>query len=201
MELGMKFYRYVILALINFMNGQRGRKFIIGILRGSKSKKTNYFLEKKDLGGFYNLFSLSSSSDLIDIFGELLSEKLIEIREERLSDGYMYPLVYITPEGKECLDKCGENFRTKLDELLTINKRLTELQISLLKKELIKGKPYNFEKIRQQYPRAYERWTGDEDIRLQDEYNKGLSIRQLSETFQRQPGAIRSRLQKLGLVK
>ena len=157
-------------------------------------------MEKKDLGGFYNLFSLSSSSDLIDIFGELLSEKLIEIREERLSDGYMYPLVYITPEGKECLEKCGENFRTKLDELLTINKCLTELQISLLKKELIEGKPYNFEKIRQQYPRAYERWTGDEDIRLQDEYNKGRSVRQLSETFQRQPGAIRSRLRKLGLV-
>jgi len=196
----MKLYHYVILALIKFMNGQRGREFIIGLLRGSKSKKTNYFLEKNDLWEFYNLFSLSSSSDLLDIFGELLNEKLIEIREERLSDGFIYPLVYLTSKGKECLEQCGENFRPKLDELLTVNKRLIEFQISLLKKGIIEGKPYTFEKIRQQYPRAYERWTSDEDARLQDEYNKGLSVGQLSETFRRQPGAIRSRLQKFGLM-
>jgi len=196
----MKFYHYTVLTLIKSMNGQRGREFIIGLLRGSKSKKTNYFLEKNDLWNFYNLFSLSSRSDLIDVFGELLNEKLIEIREEMLSDGFMYPLVYITFKGKECLKQCGENFGPKLDELLAINKHLRKLQVSLLKKELIEGKSSTFEKIRQRYPRAYEKWTGDEDIRLQNEYNKGLNVQQLSEILQRQPSAIRSRLRKLGIV-
>lgn len=210
----MKFYHYVILALIKFMNGQRGREFIIGLLKGSKSKKVNYFLEKNDLWGFYNLFSLSSRSDLVDMFGEFLNEKLIETREERLSDGFIYPLVHITSKGKECLEEYGENFRPKLGELLTVNKRLVklenellaikrdvgELRITLLKKEPIEGKSYTLEKIRQQYPRAYEKWTDDEDTHLQDEYSKGLSVQQLSETFQRQPGAIRSRLRKLGLM-
>lgn len=61
--------------------------------------------------------------------------------------------------------------------------------------------PYSLETIRQQYPKAYEKWTSDEDTRLQDEYNKGLSVQQLSETFRRQPSAIRSHLLRLGLMK
>jgi len=61
------------------------------------------------------------------------------------------------------------------------------------------SKSYSLESIRRQYPRAYENWTDDEDIRLKVEYSKGLSIQLLSERFQRQPSAIRSHLQKLGL--
>ena len=196
----MQFYHYIILTLIKLMNGRRGRDVIIGILRGSKSKKINYFLEKNDLWAFYNLFGLSSRSDLKDMFGEILNEKLIEIREERLGDGFIYPLVYITSKGKRCLEQYREDFGLKLDELLTVNKRLTEFQISLLKRGLIEGKLDTLEKIRLQYPRAYEKWADDEDTRLQEGYNKGLSVPQLSETFRRQPGAIRSRLRKLGLM-
>ena len=62
------------------------------------------------------------------------------------------------------------------------------------------SKSCSLEGIRRQYPRAYENWTEEEDTRLKAEYSKGVSIQLLSRMFQRQPGAIRSRLRKLGIV-
>lgn len=190
----MKFYHYVMLSLIKLINGQRGRDFIIGLLRGSKSRKVNYILRKKDLWGFYNLFSLSRRSDLINIFEELLNRKLIEIREEELSDGFIYPLVYITSRGKEYLQQYAENFKLKLDELLRLNMRLIELQISL------RPRLHSIEEIQKQYSRAYEKWTEEEQEELKSEFKKGRSVLKLAELFQRQPSAIRSRLSKLGLI-
>ncbi|MEN4006879.1 MAG: hypothetical protein PQ964_05960 [Methanobacteriaceae archaeon] len=43
-------------------------------------------------------------------------------------------------------------------------------------------------------------WTEDEDNILKDEYIRGKRIDELASIFQRKPGAIRSRLQKLGLL-
>jgi len=56
------------------------------------------------------------------------------------------------------------------------------------------------EKIRQKYPRAYVKWSQDEDENLKREYASCQEIGELAQRFQRQPGAIRSRLQKLGLI-
>ncbi|MEG4089746.1 hypothetical protein [Microcoleus sp. Pol12B4] len=56
------------------------------------------------------------------------------------------------------------------------------------------------EKIRQKYPRAYVKWSQDEDENLKKEYASGQQIGELAQRFQRQPSAIRSRLQKLGLI-
>jgi hypothetical protein len=56
------------------------------------------------------------------------------------------------------------------------------------------------EKIRQKYPRAYVKWSQDEDENLKKEYASCQLIGELAQRFQRQPGAIRSRLQKLGLI-
>ncbi|MCY7382168.1 MAG: hypothetical protein LH628_06220 [Microcoleus sp. CAN_BIN18] len=56
------------------------------------------------------------------------------------------------------------------------------------------------EKIRQKYPRAYVKWSREEDENLQNEYTSGQQIGELVNKFQRQPAAIRSRLQKLGLI-
>jgi len=61
------------------------------------------------------------------------------------------------------------------------------------------------EKVRQKYPRAYVKWSQDEDENLKKEYAScqqigELAQRLLAQRFQRQPGAIRSRLQKLGLI-
>ncbi|MBI4171029.1 MAG: DNA helicase RecQ [Candidatus Aenigmarchaeota archaeon] len=50
------------------------------------------------------------------------------------------------------------------------------------------------------YPMAYAPWTSEDDLRLQQEYSKGKNIRELSNIFRRNPGAIRSRLKKIGLI-
>jgi hypothetical protein len=60
---------------------------------------------------------------------------------------------------------------------------------------------YSVEEIRRSYPKAYAKWSKDEDDRLKNEYIQGKDILELANTFQREVGAIRSRLQKMGLSK
>jgi hypothetical protein len=62
------------------------------------------------------------------------------------------------------------------------------------------GKAYTVEHIRQQHPNAYARWTEEEDSSLREEYGQGKVIGELVRQFGRQPGAIQSRLRRLGLV-
>ena len=52
-------------------------------------------------------------------------------------------------------------------------------------------------KIRQEYRRAYEPWGKDEDQMLQDLKNRIKDAKALAMIFQRQPSAIKSRIQKL----
>lgn len=61
------------------------------------------------------------------------------------------------------------------------------------------AKAYHLDEIKQAHPRAYEKWTAEEDERLKRQYQSGLDIPTLATMFQRQPSAIRSRLNKLGL--
>ena len=49
------------------------------------------------------------------------------------------------------------------------------------------------------YRRAYEPWAEDEDQILKNQYNVNSNIESLSNIFQRQPGAIKSRITKLGI--
>jgi hypothetical protein len=61
------------------------------------------------------------------------------------------------------------------------------------------GKAYHLDEIRQAHPHAYERWTAADDDRLRQLSRDGKSVKEIADAFQRQPGAIRSRLGKLGL--
>ena len=58
----------------------------------------------------------------------------------------------------------------------------------------------NLEKIRQQYPRAYEKWVEEEDTYLKGKYSQGLNVQELAGILQRKPSAIRSRLIRCGLM-
>ena len=62
-----------------------------------------------------------------------------------------------------------------------------------------KKKESHIEEIRLNHPRAYSKWTPLEDEQLQEKYCKGINISELSQYFQRKPGAIRSRIKKLGI--
>jgi uncharacterized protein (DUF433 family) len=55
-------------------------------------------------------------------------------------------------------------------------------------------------RIRQSYPRAYEKWSAEEDASLRQEFESGKDVKEIATSHNRQPSAIRSRLLRLGLV-
>jgi hypothetical protein len=58
----------------------------------------------------------------------------------------------------------------------------------------------SLEELKEKYPNAYEPWTADDDKKLTNLYRKGKTVKQLTEVFGRQPGAIEARLNKLELI-
>ena len=65
--------------------------------------------------------------------------------------------------------------------------------------EFLSFKPAKtLERIRAQYPNAYRAWTKEDDDRLATLHKSGKSIKELTLIFQRNDGAITSRLRKLG---
>lgn len=56
-----------------------------------------------------------------------------------------------------------------------------------------------FNKMRKKYPQAYTPWTNELDDRLEVLYSEGKTTKELCSLLERQPGAIRSRVKKLGL--
>lgn len=59
---------------------------------------------------------------------------------------------------------------------------------------------YSYTEIRTKYANAYNKWTIEDDSELKERFQKGQDIKALATHFERQPGAIRSRLRKLGLM-
>lgn len=51
--------------------------------------------------------------------------------------------------------------------------------------------------IRRKYPKAYDKWTAEDDFMLEQKYREGTSLENLAAFFQRQPSAITSRLFKM----
>jgi hypothetical protein len=49
---------------------------------------------------------------------------------------------------------------------------------------------------RKELPRAYEPWSSKEDTLLKEAYKENSNIKELASLFQRQEGAIKSRLEK-----
>ena len=61
-------------------------------------------------------------------------------------------------------------------------------------------KAYDVAEIQQKYPRAYEKWTEEEDNQLRRLVDVGHTVREMASILQRKPGAIRSRMMKLSLI-
>jgi hypothetical protein len=54
--------------------------------------------------------------------------------------------------------------------------------------------------IKKANPRAYEKWTEEEDEKLIQEVKGGIPTKVIAQAHERQPSAIRSRMVKLNLV-
>ena len=57
--------------------------------------------------------------------------------------------------------------------------------------------PEHVAKVRELHPRAYERWSNEEDVRLKELWASGQSPEHIALELQRQLSAIKSRMQKL----
>jgi hypothetical protein len=55
------------------------------------------------------------------------------------------------------------------------------------------------EQRRERYPRAYEKWTKEEDNSLRLHVGRGETVARIADHLRRNRGAIRSRIVKLGL--
>jgi len=62
------------------------------------------------------------------------------------------------------------------------------------------NKSYSVEEIRHDHPRAYEKWSVEEDKQLSELCRSGKNAREIATALHRQEGAIRSRMAKLNLV-
>ena len=60
--------------------------------------------------------------------------------------------------------------------------------------------PSFIERARQTHRRAWARWTSDEDVQLERRFRRGAHLAEIGQALGRHNGAIRSRLQKLGLI-
>jgi len=58
----------------------------------------------------------------------------------------------------------------------------------------------SFADIRKTHAKAYQPWSRDEEDRLRAAFERGAPVKQIAETLGRKPGAIRSRMRKLGLI-
>jgi len=71
------------------------------------------------------------------------------------------------------------------EEALRLNESASEYEVRLAQ-------------IKERHPRAYERWSEDEDARLIALAQAGKEANEIAKVLQRQPSAIRSRLSKHG---
>ena len=63
------------------------------------------------------------------------------------------------------------------------------------------GKIHNVSKMREEHPRAFMKWNESEERQLTELFHSGRSLNEIGKVLERKRGAIKLRLQKLGLVK
>ena len=116
------------------------------------------------------------------------------------SDVSLQRMAYYIPQSRESLSRISGVGAVKLEQLgepfisvIRDYARLHNLEE--------RAKPaYNVTEIRQGHPKAYEKWTSEDDERLKGMHAAGVGVSELAEHFGRMRGAIRSRLRKLGLL-
>lgn len=79
-------------------------------------------------------------------------------------------------------------------------KRVKKEKKTKKKKSVSETEVDGFTEIRTHHPQAYRSWTPEEEKQLKKMFERGKQMKEMSEKLGRQPGGIRSRLKKLGLV-
>ncbi len=88
-----------------------------------------------------------------------------------------------------------ENIKDFVEGFIKLLTKLTELK----EPKPIDGKAYSVEKIRKFNKKAYYPWTIEDDQKLELLFTEGKKVKELAQIFERNAGAISSRIKKLGL--
>jgi DNA-binding NarL/FixJ family response regulator len=93
------------------------------------------------------------------------------------------------------------------EQILSLHKNLTYLDIFGAAREaldLVEATSATSQQrlahVRKVHPRAYEKWTDEEDEQLEQLVRSGCPVDDIATQLQRQPSAIRSRMRKRNLV-
>ena len=122
---------------------------------------------------------------------------ILEIRTRDYSPKYNFSLSR-SSTGEKCLIISeGDNSITIDESCLPEFYNDLQRNIQLLKRD--RSQASKIEDIRIEYPRAYDKWTKEEEEWLSNYLIEGLDIKQISKLLERQSGAISSRMNKLGL--
>jgi len=119
---------------------------------------------------------------------------------ERLSQGFSYDQVLNQIPKLNLSDILGTiRFAADtLDQYVTSEDKIEisgEITLIARNKRIL-----NLSKIREKYPRAFEKWSTREDNELMDLFKTGHPISEIAKQLKRKESAIRSRLEKFELI-
>ena len=115
-------------------------------------------------------------SELKDKIQELLAIRQICLQKQRID------LIYFTSPTENCFAQGSL--------AIPASSRGKEQQ----------SKSYSLKEIRKTHQRAYAKWTRKEEEILLSNLNDGLDVKEIAQILERKPGAISSRINKLGLT-
>lgn len=105
---------------------------------------------------------------------------------KKTNDGFEHHRIFVFEEDVDDFANAFNLAIMKLEDLQSTTK--------------LKKKEYNVDVIRKTYPNAYQKWTEEEDKKLELLHNQAKGIKELAAIFQRNEGAIIARLKKLQII-
>jgi len=86
------------------------------------------------------------------------------------------------------------------EEVQSFAHAFSNLMIHFKKTKKDRPTQEEIETLRKQYPNAYKKWSEEEVEMLKQMSSEGKSVQQISESLQRQPGAIAAKMKKFELA-
>ena len=170
------------------------------------------------LAHYYQTLSMSKVDEFVNSLKSAsnIAEKSspVNITRPRLIDNVPHE-IQITSNTKDyeilnCIAKSVNPYTGEvisgIDNCLKLKLEEISLKLERIIKQDIKDCAINSAKTKtniqhdEDFPMAWEKWTKQEDARLIDEFNQGLTIKQIAEIHNRKIGGIRSRLKKHNLI-
>lgn len=166
----------IVLQCISELPFDVGPTNLVGILRGSRAR----FIRENDLNAnsMYGVLCQLSKDYLCEVIGSLKEHSLINSRKSEIYDSG--EILSISRYGQEFLEgRAAADLELAGDRLTPYQERMN--------------------RIRAKHPRAYEPWDEEEEQKLRLMVSERVSVHEIARVLQRKPGAIRSRISKLGL--